>query len=358
MCEGNIPCVAGLAGGSGSDSWKRSNTPSLTGFGGGRIDYLVGGVVSGFTKALGREWPEAEVKLVDIQPMNPSNDLALVVLTELAQGNGRLEVGCASDGLYEFNLTPVKPGTPAALNLGADTSWLLTGGGRGITASIAQSLAKRFGGGHFVLTGRSAFDEAKAATIDLAAEKTRIKNEMKERGERVTPMAVAKALKGFEAQLDIAKTVEGLRSAGATVEYVSFDVCDAASTQQALRTLSRPVDICVHGAGLEDSHLLMDKDPAVLDLVLRTKLFGPTLLLRAGYPNRDFPRLQGVGNAGLRRRKRALSSFSPNAEGKIHGRASIGLHGRIGLATRGSIQKILGGSESSFCLKPSARSTR
>jgi malonyl CoA-acyl carrier protein transacylase len=345
----------------GQTPGKGNTFMSLTGLG-GNLGFgssegapLVGGVVSGMTKGLAREWPEAQVKLIDIQPSNASKDVSLSIVSEAAQMNGRVEVGLASDGVYEFDLAPIDvTKTQPKLQVNAETVWLLTGGGRGITASIAQSLVKRFGGGHFILTGRSAFDEAAAANIDLGKEKTRIKADLKARGERVTPMAVAKALKGFEAQLDIAKTVAGLKASGATVEYLSFDVCDAASTASALATVSKSIDVCVHGAGLEDSHLLMDKDPAILDLVLRTKLFGATNLLEAlGSSLKAFVGFSSVagrfGNAGqvdYAAANDALNKlvFRLNAEGNTH---AISIDwtawADVGMATRGSIQKILEG---------------
>ena len=41
---------------------------------------------------------------------------------------------------------------------------------------------------------------------------------------------------------------------------MAFDVCDAEATRASLSGLGT-VDVCIHGAGLEDSHLLSQKSP-------------------------------------------------------------------------------------------------
>lgn len=316
---------------------------------------LLGGAISGMTKGLAREWPDANVKLIDLPSVLTTPNMGVAMLTEVARFDGRLEVALNPAGAFEFDLVAVPTESkPSALGLNDGTTWLLTGGGRGITASIAQSLAQRFGGGHFILTGRSAYDVNTGSGVDLAGEKQRIRAALKAAGARVTPMAISQALRPFEAQAEIGATFDALTALGATVEYLAFDVADAVSAATALNALSRPVDVCVHGAGIEDSHLLMDKDPVIFDRVMRTKLHGATHLYNAlGHGLKAFVTFSSVagrfGNQGqvdYAAANDALNKwvFRLNADGKVLGLSvDWTAWSGVGMATRGSIQSILEG---------------
>ncbi|MDP6943098.1 MAG: SDR family NAD(P)-dependent oxidoreductase, partial [Myxococcota bacterium] len=212
---------------------------------------------------------------------NVSREAAIVHVDLDPTAIGRffpVEVGIHGDQLMHATLEPMVQASPSVA-LGPDTRWLMTGGGRGITARIGIHLAERFGG-HFVLTGRTPLTLDDAASLDLAAERKRIRAELKATGERVTPTMVNKAMRPFEAQKEIAQTLRAIETAGATATYESFDVCDDGATSAQLARAER-VDVCIHGAGLEDSHLLAQKSPDVFDRVLRVKLDGARNLVNA-----------------------------------------------------------------------------
>jgi len=329
-----------LGGGLGHGGKGRPSTES---------EALLGGAMAGFTKSLVHEWSDATVRVVDLQE-GLLQESPLSVLTEALVADGPAERGLLEGRRMVADLSEeVKETTP--LNAGAETRWLLTGGGRGITARVALSLAERFGGGEFVLTGRTPLTMEDAAGIDLSAERARLKKELKATGERVTPMQVARALRPLEAQKEIATTLESLRALGARARYLAFDVSDATATERALSDLGN-VDVCIHGAGLEDSRLLADKDPETFDRVFAAKVYGTMNLLEA-FANPPqamvvFTSVAGrFGNAG-----QVDYAASNDAVSRLM--ASLSTSGitrglsidwtawaDVGMATRGSIQTVL-----------------
>ena len=103
----------------------------------------------------------------------------LVILGEGLSRGGYREIGLQDGKVFVAETADVEH-TPTEHNLGVDTRWLITGGGRGITAVVALDLAARFPGGSFVLTGRTALTHEDPTSIDLEVERARIKAAMKE----------------------------------------------------------------------------------------------------------------------------------------------------------------------------------
>ena len=97
---------------------------------------------------------------------------------------------------------------------------------------------------------------------------------MKERGERPTPVAIDKELAGLERKEAALTAIESVREAGGTAVYHSVDLTDAAAVADALADVGGRVDLLLHAAGLEISRNLSDKKPREFDLVLDVKVKG------------------------------------------------------------------------------------
>src|SRR5207248_658026 len=131
------------------------------------------GGVAGFTKCLGYEWPDATVRVVDVDPETPAPRLAEALLAELGDPDGPFEVGRDGDRrvTWEVDPGPLEKEVPA-VELGPDDTILITGGARGITAKIAAELARRYKP-QSVLVGSSplpADEPADTAGLTTAAE--------------------------------------------------------------------------------------------------------------------------------------------------------------------------------------------
>ena len=117
------------------------------------------GGIAGLARTAAQEWPAAAVKAIDLeQAGRPTADLARALADEIIHGGPELEVGLTADG-QRWTLidrgVPVQAGTQP---LGADDVVVVSGGGRGVTATTMIALA-RDTHAHFVLLGRTVLTE-------------------------------------------------------------------------------------------------------------------------------------------------------------------------------------------------------
>ncbi|CAN0232427.1 unnamed protein product, partial [Laminaria digitata] len=241
------------------------------------------GAAGGVTKSLAREWEGASVRVVDIPRESIGQiDVAHRILTEGLSMENPLEVGCASGVRF---VPAFLDGSEFAMGgwsktPGPESVILVTGGAKGITAEIACDLAQRFGC-TLALVGRTKMTFADPLSEDLGAHRARIKSEITARGERATPMAIKAGLSGLVSQRTIAENMNRMEAAGATVAYFSCDMADAKEIEEMLvevRQRFGRIDGVIHGAGVEISRLVEEKDVAEFDKVFRAKALGGMVL--------------------------------------------------------------------------------
>ena len=311
---------------------------------------LGAGAVAGLTKSLAREWPDARVQVIDI-PFSYGPHAGHTVVGAIADETFSLEVGVRNGTAFRVSYEAAFGGDHPQPN-GAEV-WMVSGGGRGITARVCLDIAHRFGG-KFVLLGRTPLRFKSASEIDLAAEEARVRAELKADGVRVTPMAVKRAMAKLHAELEVHATLAAMREAGALATYQSADVCDVAALRRVVATASRElggeVTHVLHGAGLEDSRALMDKDPDVFDRVFRTKVAGAAAMMDAAPDMRTFigfssvaGRFGNVGQADYSAANDAMSKLVLQLASRGVQAMSIDwtAWADVGMATRGSLQTIL-----------------
>ena len=100
---------------------------------------------------------------------------------------------------------------------------------------------------------------------------------LKARGERATPALVEKEMAGLERSYAALAAIESVRRAGGSVHYYSVNLLDAGAVAAVMKQVSETsgrVDVLLHAAGLEISHLLADKKPGEFDLVFDVKSEG------------------------------------------------------------------------------------
>ncbi len=243
------------------------------------------GAVGGFTKALAREWAEAKIRVVDVARQGIVPDLGLQVLSETMFGSG-VEVGLIAGIRYTPATVPASEITPETLPSMApepDDVVVVTGGAKGITAEVAVDLARRFGCA-LALVGRTPLTHDDPLGVDLDAEKKRVKAELSKTNDRVTPLMIRQAMWSLESQRTIASNMERMREAGSDVDYFACDVADEASVAEMIERVHERfgrIDGIIHGAGVEESRLIEDKDVAGFDRVFRGKALGALHLWNA-----------------------------------------------------------------------------
>ena len=171
--------------------------------------------------------------------------------------------------------------------LTSDDTWLVSGGGSGVTAAsiIGVAQASPNAGAHFELLGRSTLIEATSAWVEwsdeqLAEEKNALRQRLVEASEtgKVTMVEWNRAWQTFTRSRDVYVTLSTIEATGNHASYHSIDVMDKAGLSELGANLGRPITGIVHGAGLEDSKLVADKAYDVFDRVVRVKVDGLSLI--------------------------------------------------------------------------------
>lgn len=246
------------------------------------------GGVAGFTKCLGYEWPEVTVRVVDVDGETPAPRLVEQLFAELGDPDGPFEVGRAGNRRVTWQVAPGPLDKDApAVELGPDSTVLITGGARGITAKIALELARRYKP-RLVLVGSSplpADEPAETAGLTGPAE---IKAALMKRDPGAKPAAVEAAYKRLLKDREIRDNLDAIRQAGGTVEYRSVDVRDPAAFGALIDELAAAGGVTgvIHGAGVIEDKLLRDKTPESFDRVFGTKVDGALTLARKLDPAR------------------------------------------------------------------------
>ena len=210
---------------------------------------------------------------------------AALVIEELGTNDGSIEIAWGSDGRTAVELQLMDfPEQGAALNASVVA---LTGGTRGITAQVAKAFAGR-GVSKLALLARTA---PGTEPLDEAAAKASAKASLEESGMRATPAAVRDIVAPLKRAEEARRNVEAMRAMGAEVEFFQVDLADPEAVRSCLdrvRTSFGPIDVLVHGAGVEESRLIEDKDAGGFHRVYDGKAVGGLALAEALEPEAFF----------------------------------------------------------------------
>lgn len=268
----------------GGAFWIMGVTP----FGGtfGHHDYgtetgYIGGV-SGMLKAAAREFDDARVRVVDVEPTEDPASIAEHLRTELLTVDECVEVGYRGGARYVARSAPALVDDSAAdnLSLDAESVVVVTGGARGITARIATELARRYGC-KLVLVGRSPRPSAdEAADLAGADDAAGIRRVLVARGSR-DHADIERQCNRVLADREMRATFAGIAASGSECMYRSIDVRDASALAALVAGLYDTygrIDGVIHGAGITEDKLVRDKTPESFARVFDTKVVGAMTL--------------------------------------------------------------------------------
>ena len=322
----------------------------------------LGGAVAGFTKAYKRERPGALVKVVDVEERANAADVTEALLEETLADPGVVEAG-RKDGLrwtVSLEERPARDGTPG-LTLGKESVFVVTGAAGGITSAIVADLAAASGGTFWLLdlVPEPRRDDPKIALFrtDREALKRALIEEAKRRGEKPTPAVIDRTILGIERSDAALRAISAVENSGGTAVWRSANLLDGAALEAVvseIRARHGRIDVLVHAGGVEISRKLADKEPTEFDVVFDIKADGFFSLLRAaeGMPlgaTVVFSSVAGrFGNDGQTDYSAAnalLCSISSWLRKHRPETRTIAIDwtawGGIGMATRGSIPKIM-----------------
>jgi NAD(P)-dependent dehydrogenase (short-subunit alcohol dehydrogenase family) len=238
---------------------------------------------------------------------------------------------------------------------------VVTGAAGSIVAAITADLARASGATFHLLDLTPTPDPTDADLIGYLADKDEFKTvlatRLRDRGERPTPVAIEKELARFERLAAALTAIESVRAAGGEAHYHAVDLLDADAVDTVvkdIRNTSGRVDVLLHAAGLEISRALPDKSSGEFDLVFDVKTDGWFNFMTAA---RDLPigatvvfssvagRFGNTGQTDYSAANDLLCKITSNERRSRPDTRGLVVDwtawGGIGMATRGSIPKIM-----------------
>ncbi len=223
--------------------------------------------LAGLLKAVHREAPDTVVRAVEVDPgswpVDPS-ELTAALLDELADTAGPVEVlwdGGARRARHVVARDIDGDGDGDGLALGDGAVVLVTGGARGITASVATALASTTGC-RLVLVGSSPLPGPEDPRLAEAIDAPALRQAVVALGEVRALPEVEATVRRTLADRQIRATLAELAEAGVEVDYHSLDVRDTTALTALVHDVVERhgrLDGVIHGAGILDDHLLADK---------------------------------------------------------------------------------------------------
>lgn len=166
------------------------------------------------------------------------------------------------------------------MTVSSNTVFLVTGGGRGITASCVIALADRYKC-QFALLGRTNISLPEPAWAngisDPAELQARCIADLKERGEKPLPKTIQKLLGHITAKRDIEHTIAEVARVGGHAQYYSADITNAGAIGNAIAEIQSDmghITALLHGAGNLADKRIENKTPDDFEYVYGTKVDG------------------------------------------------------------------------------------
>ncbi|MCO4744206.1 MAG: acyltransferase domain-containing protein [Proteobacteria bacterium] len=237
------------------------------------------GALPGLAKTLDQEWEDCRCLALDIDPTALD---AEAIATELLTHRGVTEIGIqAGERIALFASEDVLEDAIRTAPLDAGDLVVVTGGARGVTARVVQEVARRYTP-TLLLLGRSdvpELDPAWAVGIADDALKGAYLTAAKASGATPTPKQLTAEVNAVLRAREVRANIATMEAAGSTVHYAAVDARDAEAVGAAIATIGQPVRGLIHGAGVLQDKLLVDKSEEQFDLVFSTKVDGLEALL-------------------------------------------------------------------------------
>ncbi len=246
-------------------------------------DPLSGGL-AGLVKTAAAEWPEVTCRALDLGDFTATETAAAAIVAELLT-KGATETGLSADGRTALTLVdlPAAP-TPAWYPVGEGDVVVITGGGRGVTASAAVALTNAC---HptLLLLGRSPEPAAEPDWLTDLVEEPRIKRAILENaGGKLHPKEIEERYQQVIAGRELKGTFAKIAAAGGKAIYRAVDIRNSAEVAALLTEIRAeygPIRGIIHGAGVLADRLITEKSREQFAAVYGTKVSGLRSLFAA-----------------------------------------------------------------------------
>lgn len=246
------------------------------------------GLVAGCLKSIARELPQATVRIVNTDAGDLRHGLAQATV-EIGSAYPLCEVCYRDDVRHVIKLAPVaRLAEDDVPYLGRDAVVLATGGGRGVTAVMAEELLRRFGC-TVIAVGRTDLADAPDVIRDMDEQSFRqyeaeFYREALAQGKGRKIVEVKRQYQAYQAVNELSQTIKRLSQLGGRFEYQSLDINNVEAVERLVDSVYDRygrIDLVVHGAGIQLSKMLLKKPLSEFRSVVATKLASLGALYRA-----------------------------------------------------------------------------
>ncbi len=256
------------------------------------------------TRILELENPaQVEGLILDFDSGLPEGDTAELIARELNIEQNRGEIGYRGGARFRITLerSDLQRTVSPSLELDGGSVVLAIGGARGITALIAQELARRHGS-RFVVVGKTREPDASfaARSTDFAEAQNALFNQALHGQEQISPAELDRQAWETVWAAERAQNMARLRQVATHVEYRQCDLTDPQQASELMRHISKTLgrlDVVLQGSGALPLKSIPDFSQSFFVEGMAPKALGTMSLIAAlgGLEVKAFVNLSSVG---------------------------------------------------------------
>ncbi len=306
------------------------------------------GALAGMAKSYAQERPQSRGLVIDWSHAPLNAELCTSSLAAwLSRGPCELiyeaqawQTLARTDGV-EIHTVPLRDGATV----------VATGGAQGVTYLLLRALAQKTRLKVVILARTTGVDADNSPLHNQTpeAEKSLAQAALASAGERVTPMAVRRWIDNQHKRVQIAENLTALRALGSEVELLSCDIGNSAALARIIAGVAQRLGACdllLHGAGVEESKLLADKDAEAVVRAYAPKAAAALQLWQGLKPRRMVTmgsvagRFGNIGQVDYAAANETLAALARAPGLNILNLAWTAWRD-VGMATRGSTRQVL-----------------
>ena len=241
---------------------------------------FAGGALTGLFKGIRREYPSLRIKVVDFAASEAPAAAAASLLNELRSDCTQLEVGYGGGERFVVRAVPIQS-QQANTGPTAGEVWVITGGGRGVTAAVAKEIGHAYGLSlHLLGTTPTPDSQAVWRGLDdqrLKDLRRQLALQAREQGK--TPDQLWRPM---EKSIELDRNLQSFKQAGVRAEYHQCDITDRESLRTVLESIRHgdgSIHGIIHGAGVEAACRFSRKQPEMVQATIASKCDGASNLI-------------------------------------------------------------------------------
>ena len=247
-------------------------------------DPVYGGL-AGLAKTANLEWKNVLCRALDLPDSKEKAVQHAEAAVSLMMTHGAVEMGLDEDFCNIPDLVD-QDIDHEALYLNKEDVVIITGGARGVTAACGIEIAKKHSP-VLILIGRTSLTLSEPEWAKNLYEPAALKKAILTHifnGRMPRPVDIEKEYQKIISHRQIENNIQVMRQYGSKVKYFSADIRnnnEIFSVFKAVREEFGPITAIIHGAGVIDDKLIIDKQTDPFTRVLETKVKGLEVLLSA-----------------------------------------------------------------------------